>query len=438
MHAALFALAMIILFAVVFFILDRSFKANLMREVDDDLAAIHASYVMDLPANFIDRDQEAREIVEGRLREPDADDAFLLARGDKRLAGNIAMMPARIGQFMILLPTREKDGPHTILGRGRMVVPGVYAYVGRDLSQVKDAERGILYAFAVVFLAGLLLEAASAFALSASFQRRVDSVAETCRGIMAGRLGERIPADGRNDEFEQLGLTINAMLDRIQQLMESLRQVSTDIAHDLRTPLAHLRQKLERTRDTATTPAAYAEAVEGAIGDCDKALAIFTALLRIAQVEAGAKRAAFAEVDLRALVTRARDIYAPVMEDTGHSFETVLSGEHRISGDSQLLLQLITNLLDNAIAHTPSGTVVTLSLRPELNGTALAVSDTGPGIAECEREKVLRRFYRGERSRTTAGSGLGLSLASAIADLHGAELTLSDNAPGLSVTVRFP
>lgn len=435
LYAGLFAVAMSVLFALMFFVLDHSFKANLMREVVDDLASIRAAYAIDKNDNS---DHEAQEIVEGRLREPDADDAFLLQRDGRRLAGNIPAMPVRLGEFILTLQTHDRDGVHAILGRGVMVEPGVYAFVGRDLDQLKDAETGILYAFGVVLLVCLILMTLSALALSRSFLSRVDAITETCRGIMAGRLGERIPLSGPDGEFKRLGAAINATLDRIQMLMESLKQVSNDIAHDMRTPLAHLRQKLERTRDQSTTLAEYAAAVDGAIADCDKLLAIFTALLRIAQIEAGAKRAEFAAVDLQSLGMKVGEIYAPVMEDTGHSFITRLAPVPSLKGDRQLLLQVIANLLDNAITHTPSGCVVELSCEEEAGLVVLTVTDNGPGVPREEREKVLRRFYRGEQSRTTPGSGLGLSLVAAVAELHGAELTLADNKPGLRVTVRFP
>lgn len=434
-YAGLFAIAMSVLFAAMFFILDHSFKSNLMREVADDLASIRAAYVLDHDENI---DHEAQEIVEGRLREPDADDAFLLQRNGKRLAGNIPAMPVRLGEFTLILPTRDPDGAHTILGRGEMVVPGVYAFVGRDLEQVRAAEKGIRYAFGVVLLASLVLAGLSALALSRSFLSRVDAVTETCRSIMAGRLGERIPLSGPDGEFKRLGAAINATLDRIQMLMESLRQVSNDIAHDMRTPLTHLRQKLERARDESTTLAEYAGAVDGAIADCDKLLTVFTALLRIAQIEAGAKRSEFAVVDLQELAVKAGEIYAPVMEDMGHGFSTQLAAVPALKGDRQLLLQLIANLLDNAITHTPSGCTVVLSCVEVAGQAVLTVGDNGPGIPAGERDKVLRRFYRGEQSRTTPGSGLGLSLVVAVAELHGAELALADNAPGLRVSVRFP
>lgn len=424
---------MVVLFIVVFVILDHSLKANLMREVDGDLAALQAAYYID--PEEAGSDHEAKEIIDGRLRDPAGEDAYLLQRGGKSVAGNIPPMTPRLGSFFLVLSTR--DGPHTVWGRGAFVTKGAYAFVGRDLEQVQQAEAAILRAFAVVFLASLLLATLSGLALSRSFLNRIDAVAETCHSIMTGKLSERIPTGGKDGEFERLGATINAMLDRIQVLMESLRQVSTDIAHDMRTPLAHLRQKLERARDNSSSQADYAHAVEGAIEDCDQLLTVFSALLRIAQIEAGAKRAEFAPIDLKDVAAKAGEIYAPVMEDNGHHFSLRLAEVPRVAGDHQLLMQLVTNLLDNAISHTPPGTDVVLSLASEAGSTLLTVADNGPGVPQSERGKILRRFYRGEQSRSTPGCGLGLALAEAVAELHGAELIVADNAPGLRVTLRF-
>ena len=431
--AALFVGAMAVLFAAVFLILDHSFKANLLREVDDDLAAIRAAYVIN---DEKDKDHETKEVVEGRLREPDADDAYLVQRGNRRIAGNIAVITPRIGTFTITIAS-GRGGTHRLLGRGEIVAPGAYAFVARDLEQMNAAERGILYAFGAVLIASIALAGVAGLAVSRKFLARIDAVTTTCRNIMAGQLSERIPASRQDDEFARLGGAVNAMLDRIQVLMESLRQVSNDIAHDMRTPLTHLRTKLERARDSSSAAADYAHAVEGAIADCDKLLATFAALLRIAEIEAGAKRAEFDDIDLADLIAKAGEIYAPAMEDAGHRFTVKAEEVPPFKGDRQLLLQLVSNLLNNAIAHTPQGSSVVLACRLEAGRVGLCVSDNGPGIASFERAAVLRRFYRGEQSRSTPGSGLGLALVAAVAELHGAELELSDNNPGLCLCLRF-
>jgi len=436
LFAVLFVGAMAVLFAAVFVILHHSFQANLLHEVDDDLSAIRAAYAI---TEAEGKDKEASEVVEGRLHDPDADDVYLLQRARQRIAGNIPVMPERIGIFTISVggDPHNYGARHTLLGRGEIVIPGVYAFVGRDLEQMEAAERGLLYAFASVLIASIALTGLAGLFLSRRFISRVDAVTATCRNIMAGQLGERIPSGRSDDEFARLGSAVNAMLDRIQTLMESLRQVSNDIAHDMRTPLTHLRNKLERAHDAGADVSDYAHAVQGAIADCDTLLATFAALLRIAEIEAGARRTEFVPVDLGELITKAGEIYAPVMEDSGHHFTVTIGAVPHLKGDSQLLLQLISNLLNNAMVHTPPGTAVVLSCRVEEGAAVLCVCDSGPGIPAGERDKVLRRFYRGEQSRTNPGSGLGLALVAAVADLHNATLTLSDNTPGLCVAVRF-
>lgn len=435
---ALFAGSMVVLIAIVYVILDHSFKANLLREVDDDLTSVHTSYVTAKPGRAL---HEAKEIIDDRLLAPDIVDVFLLQRGPEKIAGNLPPMAARLGVFSMPLPAdsrAEVSGRNQIvLGRGMMLSDQVYVFVGRDLQQVNRAEEGVIYAFGVVLIVSLMLASVSGLLLGRTFLRRVDAITRTCSGIIAGKLSERIPIAGNDTEFERLGTAINTMLDRIQGLMESLRQVSTDIAHDLRTPLTHLRHRLERARNGAATPQEYAMAVDGAVDECDKLLGVFTALLRIAQIEAGARRAEFRDINLQQLVEHARDIYGPVMDDNGHLFRVNIGAASNPRGDAQLLLQLISNLLDNAITHTPRGTEIVLSCGRFNGRPCLVIADNGPGIPQSDRQNVLRRFYRCEQSRTKSGSGLGLSLVSAICDLHDASLTLADNNPGLRVEVAF-
>jgi signal transduction histidine kinase len=436
-YAVLFVGSMAILVAIVYAILDNAFKENLLRENNDSLASIRTAY---LTASRGREEHEAKEMVEDRLLAPDTDDVYLLERGQKRLAGNLPPMPHTTGVIYVPFPNRfgKNGSEHLILGRGERLSKDVYAFVGQDLYAARQAERRVLWTFGLVLLASLVLASASGLLLSRGFLRRVDSITDTCRSIMAGRLQDRIRLTGRDNELERLGAAINAMLDRIEALMESLRQVSTDIAHDLRTPLTHLRHRLEHARTHATATAEYATAVDGAIAECDELLSVFTALLRIAQIEAGARRQEFTDVSLPQLIRRAADMYKPVMDDSDHPFEVDAGEKSEIRGDPQLLLQMISNLLENAIRHTPGGTLVKLASGKQDGCPAVIIADTGGGIPEDERENVRRRFYRREQSRTTTGSGLGLSLVTAIADLHDATLTLGDNMPGLQVVVTFP
>ncbi len=227
------------------------------------------------------------------------------------------------------------------------------------------------------------------------------------------------------------------MLDRIADLLENLRQVSNDIAHDLRTPLAHLRQRLEDTKIHAVSTSDYQRAVHDAIEDVDAFLDTFSALLRIAQVEAGTQSSSICPVSLSDVMQTVADAYGPDIEDSGRLLQTDIPPAVTIAGDRELLTQLFANLLENALRHTPPGTHITIRLRDNHTQAVAEVSDDGPGIPPHEHARVFRRFYRLERSRTTPGNGLGLSLVGAVATLHHASIELLDTKPGLTVQIRF-
>jgi len=440
MYAGLFAISMIVLTALVYVTMDRAFKADLMRASNDDLTSIQKAYVAGLPRGK--GVHEAREMIEDRMLAPDDKDRFLLQYGlSERLAGNMPAMEPHSGVFTLYYPRDKASGSQAtqeILGHGIFLAPNLYAFVGRDTFGARVTEQEVLREFGWILLTSILLASVSGLLLGRSFLRRIDAISDTCRSIMAGRLDERIPVNGGKTELERLAATINGMLDRIEVLMDSLKQVSNDIAHDMRTPLAHLRYSLERTKIGASTPEQYRAAIEAAIAESDHLLEMFAALLRIAQIEAGARRDGFRQVELGQVLRRAYDIYKPVMDDGAHPFEIEAHDALHISGDPQLLLQMVSNLLDNAAAHTPSGTPVRAEAISDEGRPAIIVADKGHGVPQEDREKVFRRFYRREQSRTSPGSGLGLSLVAVIAGLHGADIQVSDNAPGFRLAIRFP
>jgi signal transduction histidine kinase len=325
-----------------------------------------------------------------------------------------------------------------VLGKGVFLAPGVYLYVGRDTATMAAARTRILQAFAWIAAATIVLAALGGVLFSMQFLRRVDAIARTCRAIVAGQVNDRIPVRGSDDELDRLSGAINGMLDRIAALLDNLRQVSSDVAHDLRTPLTHLRQRLESARLKSTTVDEYSVAVARAIDDTDQLLAMFSALLRISQVEAGTRLAGFSEVSLTDLMNRMYEMFRPVAEDQGQRLERAIEADVRVRGDAELLAQLFSNLVENAIRHTPQGTSIRISLTAA-NGCAVArVCDDGPGIPVAERDKVVRRFYRVATSRSTPGHGLGLALVVAIANLHQGKVELSDNQPGLCVSLSLP
>ena len=254
---------------------------------------------------------------------------------------------------------------------------------------------------------------------------------------MSGDLADRIRTTGSGDELDQLGRNLNDMLDRLQGLMDGLKQVSSDIAHDLRTPLSRLKQRLEAVRSEANSVQEYKEAVDQAVQDADVALSTFGALLRIAQIESGTRRANFSDVDLSALLANLATTYSAVAEDMGKTLVSSIGPDIHVRGDRELLTQLFVNLIENALRHTADGAKVSFSLAHQDQGPFAEVGDNGPGIPESERRNVFKRFYRLEHSRSTSGSGLGLALVAAVADLHTARIELVDNEPGLKVALQF-
>lgn len=363
------------------------------------------------------------------------------------LAGNFGPIPRTEGFTVAPWPgpdswTEDADAEewdeHPIVAFGRGLPDGGYLLVGEDGHRLYETKEAIFQAFAWGMAVTLVMAVGGGIILTSGFLRRIEAINHTTRAIVDGNLDERVSTRSTDDELDQLASNLNAMLDRIQLLMESLRQVSSDIAHDLRLPLHHLRQRLERARHQAGTVEACQAAMDLAIADADAILGIFTAILGIAQIESGSRRAAFSDVDLSALVATMAEAYEGVAEDQGQRLVRTVEAGITIRGDRTLLTQMLANVVENAIRHCPGDTLIALTLTRREEGMLLRVVDTGPGIPEEEHAKVLRRFYRMDRSRSTPGFGLGLSLVKAVADLHGAALELSDNHPGLCLQLLFP
>ena len=310
---------------------------------------------------------------------------------------------------------------------------------GDDLSRISELEEAIATAFAWAVGLAVVLGIGGGMLLSRAYLVRVDAIARTAEAIIAGDLTQRIPVRRGRDDLGRLAGTLNDMLDRIEALMQSLRQVSTDVAHDLRTPLSRLYQKLDDARDNACTIAEYRLAVEGAVQDAEALMETFSALLRIAQVEGASPRSAFRDVDLSAVVDTVVDAYRPDAEDAGHLIKAQAEAGVIVLGDQELLTQALANLVENVLHHTPSGTAMRLRLaRGEGGGCRLSVEDDGPGVPAEDLPPLTQRFYRVDRSRTNQGNGLGLSLVAAVAELHDCELVVERLSPGLRVALGFP
>lgn len=320
--------------------------------------------------------------------------------------------------------TEEKFGLYTLIqGTGNHVIAEVLEALGISLVSGFILIMGI-GSFAGVWVGRLT-------------EQRIDAISGTMKEVAEGKLAARIPTDGAsNDDLDRVSVSINSTLEQLEDLMESQVQISNDIAHDLRTPLQRLRQRLEKMAGQQVIDPHEAD---GALAQTEDIIGTFNALLRIAQIEAGDRRERFQRTDLRDLVTNVHEVFEPSAEDAGQQLHLKMPDRPVVVfGDPDLLMQLISNLVENALRHTPEGTTITLEAESVDNVSVLRVADTGPGIAPDDREKVFRRFYRGEKSRTTGGNGLGLSLCKAIAELHHVELDVSDNQPGLRIEARFP
>ena len=308
-----------------------------------------------------------------------------------------------------------------------------------DLDDLREITAGAFgWSALIVLMAALGVGAL----LTTRMDRRLAQVDQAMNRVAHGDLAARLVLSGRGDDLDHIALSINGALARLEGLVEAMRQVSADIAHDLRTPLNRLRIRIEAASTKAEAGHPVAQDLAGALSEADQINEIFSALLRIAQIEAGSRKAGFQAVDLGKLLGDVVDVYRGVAEDAGQTLLESLRGSVKISGDPDLLTQLIANLIENAIRHCPAGTLISCDVVEQAGRACLRVSDTGPGIPEAARENVLRRLYRLENSRSTPGSGLGLSLVRAIAELHQASLVLHHGNPqdatGLRVEISFP
>lgn len=374
----------------------------------------------------------------------DADQRTIYLLTDPRLrplGGNVDAWPlkvgARPGWYEIELVHRDRLHVTRLL---HVVLPGNYQLlVGRDVQDRVEIRNLFLRGLAWAGLAAVAFALFGAWLIRRAVERRIEGINRTATAIVQGDLARRVPLRNTDDEFDQLVATINRMLDQMQQLIEGVRNVSNAIAHDLRTPLAETRARLEGLlRHPAGTDVSL-DGIAGAIADIDRLIGVFNALLRLAELDTGLRRAGFARIDLTALVEDAVELYAPAAEARDIALTCTTAPGLSINGDRHLLAQAVGNLLDNAVKYTPAGGRIQLSAgQAEDGGIAITVADSGPGIPEAERGKAIQRFYRGDASRHAEGVGLGLSLVDAVARLHGGELRLEANNPGLLAVLALP
>ncbi|NKC14712.1 MAG: HAMP domain-containing protein [Gammaproteobacteria bacterium] len=379
-------------------------------------------------------------IAERIRRDPRGESVYLFASPDYRaLAGNLDRWPkaAADEQGWIDFTLQTPAGSRSVRARSFVLSGGLRLLVGRDVHSLEKVRTLVHRAIAWGLAITVALAIAGGAATSRATLRRIEAINQTSREIMAGDLGLRVPTSGSGDDFDQLAGNLNAMLDEIETLMASVRDVSDNVAHDLRTPLTRLRHRLETLKSSVDGDSEAGRLVEAATDDVDQLLSAFTALLRIARLEAGQVVSAFEPLELGGLADDAYDLYEAVAESRGLSLKRRIMSGCVINADRDLLFQALGNLLENALKFTPPSGDVTIEVVRRGEQVLLAVADTGLGVPKAQHEQMFERFFRGERSRTTPGHGLGLSLVAAVARHHGASVDVYDNEPGLTVALRF-
>jgi signal transduction histidine kinase len=371
---------------------------------------------------------------------------YLLADGLHHVvAGNLDAWPQisnSPGDMVEFDYERPVDGKlEARRARGRVFpLPGDFALlIAQDVHDRYLTERMFTTTLPWTVLLILLLGTAGGALMSRNMLRRLDTINRTSGEIIAGDLTRRVPLNGSGDEFDALAENLNRMLDRIERLMKGLREVTDSVAHDLRTPLNRLRNRLEESVARLSASGTQASEIERAIAETDQLIGTFNALLLIAETDAGTTRAAMSALDLGSVAADVVELYEPLAEEKKLALTLAPGGAIAIEGNRSLIAQALANLVDNAIKYTPAGGKARIRVAITETGVDLSVADSGPGISLADRPRVTERFVRLEASRNSPGTGLGLSLVAAVAHFHNAELVLEDNAPtGLKAVLRFP
>jgi signal transduction histidine kinase len=391
-------------------------------------------------------------IIEARKREPGASLYLLTNPIGEPLAGNVEQIPAEVllhpGFLPIIYRGSGADGREREALVGVYILPGGFRLlIGHDLGDRARIEGVMVHALAISLVFFAALGAAGALFVARRVLKRIDDMNTSAQGIMAGDLTRRLPVSGSGDELDRLAEGLNEMLGRIAVLMEGLREVSDNIAHDLRTPLTRLRNHAEAALAFGGDAAAYRQALEKTIEESDGLIRIFNALLLIARAEAGGDLGPPQPVDVGEAARNVAELYEPIAEEEDLTLTVHAEDGLKVRGNHELIGQAIANLVDNALKYgapnnNPGGAEpkpdVVIAAKRVGGSVVLTVADRGPGIAPADRARVLDRFVRLEGSRSRPGSGLGLSLAAAVARMHGGTVELEDNRPGLRVRVTLP
>ena len=434
-YAALFGISAAAIAAFLWWSTAGLLERQSVAAIDSDSEALLAQFVDGGPRSLM---AAIRDRVAGNI---DDDALYLLVDPSfKVMEGNLNAWPARLPMDEDWSELKlDRSGVPTQMQVHYFDLPGgLHMLVGRDVavrSQLgRLMEGALIWAAAIAVVLGII----GAWAVRGLFRATIADVSETALAVSAGDLTRRVRVAGSDDEFDLLAEAINDMLDRITRLMDGVREVSNAIAHDLRTPITRARTRLEDAATHATSETELRAAVERAMSDLDGIVSVFQALLRISEIEAGARRSAFAPMDLTPLLADLAELYDVVAEEAGMTLATDIAPSLPAFGDRDMIQQAAANLLDNALKFSPEGGTISVSAHIAGPTLRIVIADQGPGIPESDRPHATERFFRGETARSTPGSGLGLALVLAVAHLHHGELRLEDNDPGLRAVLTIP
>ncbi|MES2293930.1 MAG: HAMP domain-containing sensor histidine kinase [Pseudomonadota bacterium] len=434
-YAGLFAVSVGILALITYLSVTAELAREFHARIVSDSKALEAGYKSGGTKQLL---QAIAERQRGHL--VDGLDYSLSDAHGRHLFGNIPMPSCVRGWTILTGPPDGDEEPGEMEKLAVYSAPlsgGLCLTVGNDWGQVQKFGALILKSFGWIFLLSSTMAIAGGLFLSSRYLKRIEIINRTAEAIIEGDIARRVPRRGAPDELDRLAATLNRMLDRTTDLMESLKHLSNNIAHDLRTPLGRLRNILDTARSPEVSPAEYRALIDRGVRDLDGILDMFGAILRIAQIESGNRRAGFQRFCLSQLVGEVCETFAPALEEDGRSIMQDIEPDLWIWGDPELLTLSLANLLENANLHTPQNAQICVSLGRTQDGITLSVADDGVGVPSSETKRIFQRFYRLEASRTTAGNGLGLSLVAAVADLHTADLFAADNHPGLRIGMTF-
>lgn len=432
-YAVLFAGSVLVLFGILYWSTIGSLNRQINATIEAEISGLAEQYERQGLRGLVD-------VVADRVRRDSGEHSvYLFVDSDLRpLAGNLDRWPAGLtatGGWFEFDRATERGSVVPVRAMVLRVGPNLLLLVGREVRELVQLNRTFERAVLLGTGIGLLLALAGGLLMSISAQRRVSAINRTARRIIGGDLHERVPVTGARDEYDELAVNINAMLNQIESLLEGIRHVGDSIAHDLKTPLTRLRNKLE---GLAVGQSGSRDDLKQCVEESDRLLTTFNALMRISRIESGVYRAAFAELDLAEIVRDVCDMYQAAAEERHVALRCSSEGAVHMFGDRELLAQALTNLLDNAIKYTPAGGRVEVAAHRDGTLCRLVVTDSGPGVPGDQISNLHRRFVRLDNARSEPGNGLGLALVNAVVEQHRGELVIENRDPGLQVRLELP